>query len=144
MAKAASKKTAPNKTAAIREYLKQNPSHGPNQIAAAVSKKIGVTVTAGYVSTIKFNDARKLKKGPVKAKAATTKNTAPKKPGPKKSAKRKTGPKKTVAKSVAPAPSGDQVTATDLIVAKNFVEKVGDVDKAKSLVKVLELTQLKS
>lgn len=52
-------KEAPNKSRLIREYVAENPSVGPSEVARAVGEKHGFTVTPQFVSTILSNDKRK-------------------------------------------------------------------------------------
>lgn len=58
MAKKAAGKKSVNKSKAIRDYAKSHPDDGPSAIAEALGKQ-GITVTAGFVSTVRSNDKRK-------------------------------------------------------------------------------------
>lgn len=51
-------KSAGNKSEAIRGYKTANPTAGPKEISAALSKA-GQKVTPGFVSTVLSNDKRK-------------------------------------------------------------------------------------
>ncbi len=55
-----------NKSKAIREYLNQHPSEGPNAVAAAL-KQSGVDVTPAFVSTVKSMDRKRSNGEPAQA-----------------------------------------------------------------------------
>ena len=98
-----------NKTQAVLAYLADNPDDKPKAVAEALSSR-GIKVTAGAVSTIKFNAAKK--------------GTAP--------AAKIGRPAKAVKASGQGSSSLDQ-----LLAAKDLVDKVGGVDEAKRLLDAL-------
>jgi hypothetical protein len=112
----AKKKAAgPNKSAAIREYLKSKPDAGPTEVANELKKK-GVDVALALVSNVKAamlgrKKKKKKKKGP--------------KPGPK------TG------RVGRPADPSDKVSLSHLVEAQQFAAKVGGVEKAQALLRAL-------
>ena len=66
----------PNKSEAIRAYMKKNGGAGPTEVAAALAKD-GIGVTPAFVSTVLSNDRRKSgkpskRKGKGRAAAAST------------------------------------------------------------------------
>ena len=102
----------PNKSQAIRDYLKTHPKAGPTEVCKELKKK-GLTLTPALVSNVKAAMLGK-KRGKKKRRGA--------KPGPKPGAR-------TVA--------SDKVSLSDLVAASDFAEKVGGVDKAKALLAAL-------
>ena len=109
MAKKKAAKTKINKSQAIRDYKKANPSHQPRHVSQALGKK-GIVVSAQFVSTI--ISTSKKKTGGVR------------KPGrPKGSFTRRN--------------SGD-VTFDSLLKVKAIVKEMGGVDKAKTALVALE------
>ncbi|TWU00155.1 hypothetical protein Pla108_11000 [Botrimarina colliarenosi] len=108
----------PNKSAAIREYLKSKPDAGPTEVATELKKK-GIDVALALVSNVKAAMLGKKKKKKKRAK-----------PGPKTGAKsgRPVG---------RPAGATDKVSLSHLIEAQEFAAKVGGVDQAQSLLKAL-------
>ncbi|QDT67349.1 hypothetical protein MalM25_02460 [Planctomycetes bacterium MalM25] len=103
----------PNKSQAIRDYLKNKPDAGPTEIVKELKKK-GMTLTPALVSNVK---AAMLGKKPGKKKRRG-------KPGPKPGSKRV-------------ASISDKVSLSSLIEAREFVDKVGGVDQAQALLKAL-------
>jgi hypothetical protein len=68
-------KNGVNVSEAIREYLKANKDVGPTAAAAAVSKQVGKTIPASYVSNIKSSmngDAKKKGRKPGRKAAHAT------------------------------------------------------------------------
>lgn len=112
--KATGKKKAagPNKSAAIREYLKTKPDAGPTEVATELKKK-GIDVALALVSNVKASMLGKKKKKKKRAK-----------PSPK------TG-------RVGRPAAGDKVSLAHLIEAQEFASKVGGVDQAQALLKAL-------
>ena len=109
----AKKKGGPNKSQAIRDYLKSKPDAGPTEIVKELKKK-GMTLTPALVSNVK---AAMLGKKPGKKKRRG-------KPGPKPGAKRT-------------ARVADKVSLSDLLDAREFVDKVGGAEQAQALIKAL-------
>lgn len=103
----------PNKSQAIRDYLKTKPQAGPTEIVKELKKK-GMTLTPALVSNVK---AAMLGKKPGKKRRG--------KPGPKPGAKKA-------------AAATDKVSLSALIDARDFVEKVGGVAQAQALLKALD------
>ena len=56
------RKGSVNLSAAIRDYLKVNPSAGPTEAATAISEQVGKKVSPTYVSNIKSISKEKPKK----------------------------------------------------------------------------------
>lgn len=112
----AKKKAAgPNKSAAIREYLKSKPDAGPTEVAGELKKK-GVDVALALVSNVKAAMLGRKKKKKKKKGA---------KPGPK------TG------RVGRPAGPSDKVSLAHLVEAQQFAAKVGGVEQAQALLKAL-------
>lgn len=107
----AKKKGGPNKSAAIREYLKSHPKAGPTEVCKELKKK-GLTIAPALVSNVKAAMTGK-KRGKKKRKGA--------KPGPKPGARA----------------ARDKVSLSDLVAASDFAEKVGGVEEAKALLNAL-------
>ena len=53
------KKKGPNKTQAIKDFMREHPDAGPKRVAEALTKS-GIKVSAQYVSTIKSLHKRRL------------------------------------------------------------------------------------
>lgn len=107
----------PNKSAAIRDYLKANPDAGPTEVCTELKKK-SITVAPALVSNVKAA-LRGKKSG---------KKKAGRKPGRPVGSGRKPG---------RPAGASDKVSLSSLIAAREFVEKVGGVEQAQELIKAL-------
>ncbi|QDS97542.1 hypothetical protein [Adhaeretor mobilis] len=115
--KAAKKTTAKkkvNKSAAIREFAKANPKVGPTDISRALAKK-GIKVAPAQVSTV----ISKMKGGNKKPAKVT---------------------RATKAKA-ASAATNDRVSFSGLLHAQKFVQQVGSIEEAKSLVDSLQKLQ---
>ncbi|MEO0530387.1 MAG: hypothetical protein AAF266_07380 [Planctomycetota bacterium] len=108
----------PNKSAAIREYLKSQPDAGPTEVCKELKKK-GLTIAPALVSNVKA--AMLGKKGGKKKRG--------RKPGRPAGSGRKPG---------RPAGAGDKVSLSSLIEAREFVDKVGGPEKAEELLKALK------
>ena len=108
MAKRQAKKI--NKSAEIRAYLAAHPDVKPAVAAAALTKQ-GIKVSPGYISAIKSH--------------------AKKKTGRRKTAKGSRRSKNTSA-------AGSAVSFDSLLLAKQLVQQVGSVDKAKRALDALE------
>lgn len=100
----------PNKSQAIRDYLKAHPKAGPTEVCKELKKK-GLTVAPALVSNVKAAALRKSGKKPAKRKGR--------------------GPGR-------PAGAADKVSLASLIDAREFVDRVGGVEQAKSLLKALD------
>lgn len=120
MAKKTTRRTRtgqPSKSAAIVEFVQQNPGMKNTEIAAALSAQTGWDVTPGYVSTIKSQKGL--------------------------SKKRKTGKKKAVAtKTVKRAGRPKTATTSDLSLsqlqdAKQFADRIGGVEQARKTLDAL-------
>ncbi|MEM6314755.1 MAG: hypothetical protein AAF743_11740 [Planctomycetota bacterium] len=104
----------PNKSAAIRDYLKTKPDAGPTEVCKELKKK-GIVVAPALVSNVKA--ALRGKKAGAKKKGKPGR-----KPGPKPGRK---------------AAATDKVSISALVDAADFVEKVGGLDNAQALLKAL-------
>lgn len=107
----------PNKSAAVREYLKDKPDAGPTEVCKELKKK-GITVAPALVSNVKA--ALRGKKG-----------------GKKKSGRKPGRPVGSGRKPGRPAGPSDKVSLSSLIDARAFVDKVGGAEKAQELIKAL-------
>jgi hypothetical protein len=118
--KAAPKKKAPaqkvNKSQAIRDYCEANPTVGPKETAAALTKQ-GIKVSTAFVSTIK-------------TKAKKNKTQTPKRRG---------RPRKNAASSAKPA--SDKIALSSLLAAKKMAEQLGGVEKAQAALAALAKLQ---
>lgn len=121
----------PNKSAAIREYLDNNPEAKPREIVDAL-KAQGVEVTPAFVSTIKSKSgggtaAPKKRRG--RPKAAAQEAAAPSTPRATSAPAAKRG---------GGLPAGDTVSVDGLIRAKKLAEELGGVDKVRAALAALE------
>lgn len=110
----------PNKSAAIREYLKTNPKAGPTEVGKELKKK-GITVAPALVSNVKAAMLGKKAGGKKKRRG---------KPGPKPG-------KRSVGRPAGSGAASDKVSLSSLIDARDFADKVGGVEKAQELLKAL-------
>ena len=117
--KAAPKKKAPaekvNKSQAIRDYCEANPTVGPKETAAALTKQ-GIKVSPAMVSTVK-TQAKKKTQTP----------------------KRRGRPRKNAASSAKPA--SDKIALSSLLAAKKMSEQLGGVEKARAALAALAKLQ---
>ncbi|MGL4511825.1 MAG: hypothetical protein ACRCT8_01935 [Lacipirellulaceae bacterium] len=109
----AKKKAAgPNKSDAIRAVFKDKPKLGPKAVCEEL-KTQGIVVSSALVSNVKRADLLKAGKKTVRRG----------KPG------RKPGR--------PPGAANDTVSLSALLVAREFAEKVGGIDKAEAILKTL-------
>ncbi len=108
---AKSKKEDVNKTKAIIDYSKANPTHGPTVIVEEL-KKQGIAVSPQYVSSIR-------------SKAGVAKK------------RKRRGRKSEAAGAPAAATRSSEVVYTNLMEAKKFVRSVGNLAKAKRVLEAL-------
>ena len=101
------KRGGPNRSQAIRDYVKDNGDAKPKAISEGLAKA-GVKVSPGYVSTVLSNARRK-------------------------GGKSARGGKK---RGGAGRPTGNDVYA-NLVLAKRLVDQFGSVDKARSALDTL-------
>ncbi|KAA5545857.1 hypothetical protein FYK55_02745 [Roseiconus nitratireducens] len=115
----AKKKSTPNKSKEIRDYLKDHPGAKPREIVDAMKSK-GVDVSAQFVSTVK--------------------STSKKKKGPARRRGRPAGSKNKTTSMTRPATkkSGDTVSVESLIKLKKVVEEIGSIEEAKAALTTLE------
>ena len=102
--------SGPNKSAAIRDYLKSHPDAGPTQVCRDLKKSKNLDIAPALVSNVKAALAGK-KGGKKKRRGA--------KPG-------------------RPAGSSADRVLSSLIDARDFADKVGGVDQAIQLLKALD------
>lgn len=107
----------PNKSAAIREYLKTHPKAGPTEVCKALKKAKNMDLAPALVSNVRA--AMEGRKGGKKKRRGA-------KPGPK--AGRPAG---------RPAASSTDKIVSSLIEARAFADKVGGVEQAQALLKAL-------
>lgn len=115
----AKKKSGPNKSLAIRDYLTANPDAKPKEIVGAMKSK-GLKVSAQFVSTVKSNSKTK---GPAK------------RPGRPAGAKSKTT---LVRKSAVSRGGSDTVSVNSLLKLKKVVQEIGSIEEAKSALDALQ------
>ncbi|MDA0807842.1 MAG: hypothetical protein O2983_02030 [Planctomycetota bacterium] len=108
-----------NMSEAIREYLKANPSAKRREVREALHAQ-GIAVSESLVNA-KFMEARK---GGVKAV----------KRGPGR-------PKAAARPAAAPAFSGGNMSASELLNAKQLVDQLGGIDKVRDALALLEQLQ---
>ncbi|WP_145169114.1 hypothetical protein [Rubripirellula lacrimiformis] len=112
------KSGGPNKSQAIRDYNTSNPSAKPKQIAEDLSKQ-GISVSAGFVSTILSTSKRKKKVArPGRPKGSVKSVRAVGRP--------------------AKAKSNGDVSVDSLLKVKQLVAEIGGIDEAKSALSTLE------
>lgn len=99
------KRTGPNKSQAIRDYLKTHPNAGPTEVGRELKKK-GLKVAPALVSNVKAAMLGKKAGGKRGRRTAMGKN--------------------------------DQVSITALVDAREFVDSVGGIAKAKKIIAALE------
>ncbi len=104
----AKKKSGPNKSQAIRDYLAIHPNAGPKEVCAELKKK-RMKVAPALVSNVKAAIAGRKPGG---------------KRGPKPGAKSSRG--------------ADTLSMQSLLAAKEYADSVGGVDQAISLLKALQ------
>lgn len=109
------KASGPNKSAAIRDYLKTHPEAGPTEVATELKKK-NIDVALALVSNVKASMLGRKKKKKKKKSA---------KPGAKPG------------RVGRPAGASDKVSLSHLIEAQEFAAKVGGVEQAQALLKAL-------
>jgi hypothetical protein len=107
-------RTGPNKSGLIREYMKNNPSAGPKDIAAALTAEHGIEIKPGFVSTIKFGDKKK---------------------GKSSGTGRRGRPPVAAAPAVSSPVGG--VSTLDIREAKKFIDKIGSAAKAQEALKLI-------
>ncbi|MBW3541451.1 MAG: hypothetical protein KY476_14385 [Planctomycetes bacterium] len=111
----------PNRSEAIRDYLKAHPDATPKQVVAGLSEQ-GVTVTTGLVYKVKSSSGL----GGSRRRRV-------------KRRKRTTAPQATpTAMSTAGASAGAGLTAQDLFAAKQFTDNVGGLKAARQALDALE------
>ncbi|MGB7325127.1 MAG: hypothetical protein WBD31_09665 [Rubripirellula sp.] len=119
----AKKKTGgPNKSQAIRDYSKSNPTLKPKQIAEDLGKK-GVAVSAGFVSTILSTSKRKKKAG---------------RPGRPKGSVKSVRAVGRPTKSASKGKHSSDVSVDSLLKVKQLVAELGGIAEAKSALSTLE------
>lgn len=127
----AKKSGGANKSEAIREYLNANPNAKPREIVGAL-KSQGLNVTPAFVSTIKSKSA---------SGAAPTRGRGRPKGSTNKTVTTKGRRGRPPGKKAAVATSAARVTSSnpyeDLISAKNLVDKVGGIEKARAALEAL-------
>ncbi len=114
--KAAPKKKTPagkvNKSQAIRDYCEANPTVGPKETAAALTKQ-GIKVSPAMVSTVKTQAKKKKgKRGRPRKKAAA-----------------------------AAKPTSDKIALSSLLAAKKMAEQLGGIEKAQTALAALAKLQ---
>lgn len=115
----AKKKSGPNKSQAIRDYLGSNPEAKPKEIVAAMKSK-GISVSAQFVSTTKTNS---------KAKGLTKRRGRPAGSKNKTTLARKSG---------ASSLGSDTVSVNSLLKLKKVVQEIGSIEEAKSALDALQ------
>ena len=105
-----SKRSGPNKSKLIREYMKSNPDKGPQAVADALKADHNVVVTPQFVSTIKSNDKRKGTSSGSGIRMANRRGAA--------------------------TPNGS-VSSEALFAAKKFIHQLGGVEKARAAVAMM-------
>ena len=109
----AKKTTGVNKSQAIRDCLATNPKATPNEIVAALGKK-GIKVSPGLASNVKYTS------------------------GPKRRLKKKTGKKKVVKRRRPGRRSAAELSADDLLAAKQLADQLGGIQEARRALDTLE------
>lgn len=107
-----------NMSDAIRSYMADNPSASRPEIRNALQAQ-GIPVQNSLVNAVYMKVKR----------------------GAGKSAKRGPGRPKAAGRKTAPAASGGNMTAAELINAKQLVDKLGGIDKVKDALALLEQLQ---
>ncbi len=109
----AKKRTGVSKSQVIRNYLATNPNATPNKIVAALGKK-GIKVSPGLASNVKYTS------------------------GPKRRLKKKTGKKKVVKRRRPGRRSAAELSANDLLAAKQLADQLGGIGEARRALDTLE------
>ena len=102
-----------NKSQAIRDFVTENPGVGPTEAAAKLTESLGVKITPGNVSTVKFQ----------MSKSGSGKSPA----------KKRGGGRRTIANG--------QVSFDEMLAAKELVTKLGGVDQAQRALAALAQLQ---
>ena len=109
----AKKKTGVSKSQAIRDYLAKNPNATASEVVPALAGK-GIKVTPGLVSNVKSTS------------------------GPKRRRKKKAGRKKVVKRRRPGRRSAAELSAKDLIAAKQLADQLGGIGEARRALDTLE------
>jgi hypothetical protein len=120
MAKRAASEGGINVSAAIREYRNTHRKAKPKAIAQALAEEKGINVSPAYVSTILSTDRRKKKKG---KRGAAGDEVAVGRRGRR------------------PASDKFDDVINDLQAARQLVEKLGSIDKARAALAALAKLQ---
>jgi hypothetical protein len=113
----AKKSSGVNKSKAIREYYEANPRAKPMEVSEALKKK-GITVSPGFVSTIRSTS--KSKKGKKKSTRARASKVTPR------------------SRPAAGATSKADVSIESLVKLKSVVSELGGIDKTRNVLDGLE------
>ena len=105
------KKKGVNKSQAIRDMLRQQPSASPLAVSESLAKQ-GVKVSPGFVSTVKSKSGAKKKRRRVKKKVGRPAR-----------------------------PAGDTISMSALVQAKRLADQLGGVDKAQDALSALSKLQ---
>ena len=108
----AKKRRGVNKSQAIRDYLSTNPKATGNEITAALAKK-GIKVSPGLASNVKYTS------------------------GPKR-LKKKTGKKRVVKRRRPGRRSAAELSAKDLLAAKQLADQLGGIREVRRTLDTLE------
>jgi hypothetical protein len=107
----AKKRTGVNKSQAIRDFLSTNPEATGSEITAALAKK-GIKVSPGLASNVKYTS------------------------GPKR--KKKTSKNKVVKRRLPGRRSASELSANDLLAAKQLADQLGGIQEARRALDTLE------
>lgn len=117
MAKKQGTRSGVNKSDAVRAYLDQDPSAGPNAVVAAL-KEQGIEVSKSLVNALK-----------AKAKAGKTPRTTA---APRRASVPQTAVSRTTANAAA------KLSAADLLEAKKLVDQLGGIEQTRQALETLE------
>lgn len=110
------KASAPNKSQAIRDYYKTNPTAKPREVVTELKKK-GITVSTAFVSTIRSTSKKKGTVG---------------KPG------RPPGRKAAGTKTTRTKAGTQEVSIASLLKVKQIVEEMGGIGETRNALTALE------
>ena len=102
-----------NKSEAIRGYLASHPKSSPNEIVAALGEE-GIKISAGLASNVKYTSSAKRR------------------------TKKKAGQKRLVTRRIPSRTAAAELSADDLIAAKQLVDRLGGLEAARRALDTLE------
>ena len=117
----AKKRSGPNKSEAIRAYYRENPEAKPKDVVAAMKEK-RMTVTAGFVSTIR-------------SKQLAAGDQPPKRRGRPKGSSKMVASKRGASRKAA---SAELLPMSSLMKAKELIAELGGAENAHATIDAVD------